>query len=167
MKEIGYIIFAVIYKLCCIKKADADTVFAVMTHDQSETGNIKTFERYMESQDDYIFYSVTKAERDDRSVKGMLKFLFMKPAQMARASIILMDNAFLPMAFFKVRKGTKVVQLWHGTATIKKFGQDANVGKIKKYEKKLNSSITHLIVSSENLTEQYAGAFGVSRDKGP
>ena len=165
MKELGYIIFALIYKICCLKKADSDTVFAIMTHDPSETGNIKTLERYMLTQDDYIFYSVTKAERDDRSIKGMLKFLFMKPAQMARAGIILMDNAFIPMAFFKVRKGTKVVQLWHGTATIKKFGQDANVGKIRKYEYRLNQNITHLIVSSENLIDQYSGAFGVSTDK--
>jgi CDP-ribitol ribitolphosphotransferase len=165
MKELGYIIFAMIYKICCLGKAEPDTVFEIMTHDPSETGNIKTFERYMLSQDDYIIYSITKAERDDRTIKGMLKFLFMKPAQMAKAGIILMDNAFIPMAFFKVRKSTKVIQLWHGTATIKKFGQDANVGKTKKYEYKLNQNITNLIVSSESLIDQYSQAFGVKKDR--
>ena len=37
---------------------------------------------------------------------------------MAKAEIILMDNVFIPMAFFRVKKAT-MVQLWHGTGTIK------------------------------------------------
>lgn len=165
MKTFGYIIFAIIYRICCLFKVKKDQVFEIMTHDASETGNIKMLEKYMKTRGSYVFYSIVKAERDARDFKGMFRFLTTKPYLMARSSVILMDNAFLPMAYFKVRKGSKVVQLWHGTGTIKKFGQDANEGKIKKLEYKLNQNIDYLIVSSKYLAEQYSRAFGVNPDK--
>ena len=56
-----------------------------------------------------------------------------------------------------------MIQLWHGTGTIKKFGQDVNQGKLKKLEKRANSNITHLIVNSEEMKELYAGAFGIDK----
>jgi CDP-ribitol ribitolphosphotransferase len=58
-----------------------------------------------------------------------------------------------------------VIQLWHGTGTIKRFGQDVNTGKLRKLEKKANSRITHLIVNSEETKHQYAKAFGICEDK--
>jgi CDP-ribitol ribitolphosphotransferase len=80
---------------------------------------------------------------------------------MARASIILMDNVFLPMAYLRVKRNVKVIQLWHGTGTIKKFGQDANTGKLKAQERRVNRNITHLIVNNEQTAKLYARVFGV------
>lgn len=165
MKTLGYIIFAILYRICCLLKVKNNQVFEIMTHDASETGNIRMFESYMKTRGNYRFFSIVKEERDARDFKGMVRFLTTKPYLMATSSVILMDNAFLPMAYFKVRKGTKVVQLWHGTGTIKKFGQDANEGRIKKLEYKLNQNIDYLIVSSKYLAEQYSRAFGVDPSK--
>jgi CDP-ribitol ribitolphosphotransferase len=69
------------------------------------------------------------------------------------------------MAYLKFKKEVKVVQLWHGTGTIKRFGQDVNTGRLKELEKKANSKITHLIVNSKESEKQYAKAFGLSEDK--
>ena len=68
---------------------------------------------------------------------------------MATASVIFLDNEFMPMAYMKFNKNVKVVQLWHGTGTIKKFGLDSDTGEVKRLAKKANENITHLIVSSE------------------
>ena len=84
---------------------------------------------------------------------------------MSRAEIILMDNAFMPMSFFKVRRKTKVVQLWHGTGSIKKFGQDSNTGRLKELEKRINANIDYLFVNSSGLVDEYAGAFGIDKSK--
>lgn len=84
---------------------------------------------------------------------------------MARAGIILMDNVFLPMAYIRLRSNVKVVQLWHGTGTIKRFGQDANTGRLKALEKRANRSITHLIVNSEQTARIYAQAFGIDASR--
>jgi CDP-ribitol ribitolphosphotransferase len=75
-----------------------------------------------------------------------------------------MDNVFLPMAYIRFPKKVKVIQLWHGTGTIKRFGQDVNTGTLRKLEKRANSRITHLIVNSEETRKKYAGAFGVTED---
>lgn len=117
----------------------------------------------------YRFCHLTGAERagveTGGRVAGLLRFFLVKPYQMARAEYILMDNAFLPMAYFRVRKGSQVVQLWHGTGTIKKFGQDANTGWLREQEQKINRNITHLIINAPALREQYAKAFGVPMER--
>ena len=55
---------------------------------------------------------------------------------MATASVIFLDNEFMPMAYMKFNKNVKVVQLWHGTGTIKKFGLDSDTGEVKRLAKK-------------------------------
>lgn len=159
IKEMSYALFALNYKLGSIFPVKKNFVFSVMTHDASESGNIRALTDYMGGKGNYKFYYMAKEER-----KAFFHLLFVIPFIMSRADIILMDNAFMPMSYFKIRKETKVLQLWHGTGSIKKFGQDSNVGRLKELEKKINSNINYLFVNSDSLIEEYAGAFGV--DKG-
>ena len=79
--------------------------------------------------------------------------------------MVLVDNIFLPYAYLSRRKGSKVIQLWHGTGTIKKFGQDVNTGKLKELEQRANNNITHLIVNSEEMKKTYGQAFGVDENR--
>ena len=65
------------------------------------------------------------------------------------------------MAYLHFPKNVKVIQLWHGTGTIKRFGQDVNTGTLKKLEYCANQRITHLIVNSEAVKTEYASAFAV------
>lgn len=168
MKELGYRLFAVMYfifKWLPIKKNSA---FLIMTHDCGPEGNVAMVASYMEEH--YHTTSVRLTRKDTEfSGEGKLKkaftFFVSKAWHMARAEYIFMDNAFLPMAFLKVRKGTCVVQLWHGTGTIKKFGQDSNTGKLYEQEKRGNENIDYLIVNSPATRELYAGCFSVPLEK--
>ena len=158
IKEISYALFALNYKIGSVLPVKKDFVFSVMTHDASESGNIRALTAYMAKKGKYKFYYMAKEER-----KAFFHLLFVMPFIMSRANIILMDNAFMPMSYFKIRKETKVLQLWHGTGSIKKFGQDSNVGRLKLLEKKINSNIDYLFVNSDLLVKEYAGAFGVDK----
>ena len=160
IKEMTYALFALNYKIGSIFPIKKNLVFSVMTHDSSESGNIKALTNYMSKKGSYKFYYMVKEER-----KAFFHLIFVLPFIMCRADILLMDNAFMPMSFFKVRRETKVLQLWHGTGSIKKFGQDSNKGRIKELEKRLNSNIDYLFVNSDLLTDEYAGAFGVDKAK--
>ena len=160
IKELTYALFALNYKIGSIFPIKKNLVFSVMTHDSSESGNIKALTNYMSKKGSYKFYYMVKEER-----KAFFHLIFVLPFIMCRADILLMDNAFMPMSFFKVRRKTKVLQLWHGTGSIKKFGQDSNKGRIKELEKRLNSNIDYLFVNSDLLTDEYAGAFGVDKAK--
>lgn len=132
-----------------------------MTHDTSRDGNVGRMVEYLQNeQEGYRFAYIRRSDE-----RKLITFFLSKPYHMATAEYILMDNAFLPMAYMRFRRKVKVIQLWHGTGTVKQFGQDVNTGRLKELEKKANSRITHLIVNSEKTRVKYAGAFGIDRNK--
>lgn len=171
MKIVGYLIFAsfyYIYRLLCPIKPKK--VFAIMTHDSSRDGNVGLMAEYLnDKKEGFTFHYLKKTDRNlaknIHGLRGKMTFFIIKPYHLATSEYILMDNVFLPMAYLKFKKKVKVVQLWHGTGTIKKFGQDFNLGILKKLEKKANSRITHLIVNSGETKKQYAKAFGIEEGK--
>ena len=65
------------------------------------------------------------------------------------------------MAYMKFDKDVKVVQLWHGCNTLKRFGQLSNKGMLKELEKRANACYTHVIVSSHKMKKLHEEAFGV------
>lgn len=167
-KEIGYRLFAFMYKICCIFPVQKEKIFCVMTHDSSEEGNVGVVKKYLEDRNsDWKFCCL---KREDTKFHGKEKwkkifFFFIKcPYQLATSAYVFQDNIFLPIAFLQFRKKVKVVQLWHGTGTIKKFGQDVNTGRLKELERLANKSITHLIINSKKW-DSYARIFGVTNDK--
>jgi CDP-ribitol ribitolphosphotransferase / teichoic acid ribitol-phosphate polymerase len=168
-KTFGYCLFALVYNMCRIVPVKKKRVFCIMTHDEGEGSNVAIVVRALKkaSQDysfSYLLKSDTTAAKSLSGAGTLLRFFFRKPYELARAEIILLDNIFLPFAYLKRRKGTKVVQLWHGTGTIKKFGQDVNTGHLKELERRANENITHLIVNSPDIKSIYASAFGVKEE---
>lgn len=168
-KTFGYCLFALVYNLSRLVPVKKKRVFCIMTHDEGEGSNVAIVARALQKYDQgYTFSYLTKS--DTLAVKGlsgiktMCTFFFRKPYELARAEIILLDNIFLPYAYLRRRKGTKVIQLWHGTGTIKKFGQDVNTGRLKQLESRANANITHLIVNSPDIKKVYSGAFGVKEE---
>lgn len=163
MKEIGYIIFACFYKFFSILPMKKNHVFLIMTHDESREGNVGRVGYYMKKYESSKIYTL---KRKDTSVKRMPYFFLVKSYELARCEYVFLDNAFLPMAYFKVRKGTKVVQLWHGTGTIKKFGQHVNKGtRLGELENRSHKNITKLVVNSEATKKLYSQCFGIPESK--
>lgn len=168
MKEAGYFLFALLYSIFKHFPQKKNSAFLIMTHDGGTEGNVAVTGAYLER-----FYHVKteKLRRKDTSFGGpgglyrAFRFFFLKSWAMARAEYIFMDNAFLPMAYLKVRKETTVVQLWHGTGTIKRFGQHVNQGKLYQQEKRANENLDYVIVNSEATRELYAGCFSVPIEK--
>lgn len=147
-----------------------NNVLCIMTHDDGEGSNVSLVVKNLkERSNDYSFSYITKKDtakvKEGHNLSNAINFFIKKPYQLARAQVILMDNIFLPYAYLGRRKATKVIQLWHGTGTIKKFGQDVNTGKLKELEQKANNNITHLIVNSEEMKKTYGQAFGVDESR--
>ncbi len=171
MKTIGYLIFAgFFYFFRLFSSIKPKKVFGIMTHDGSIDSNVGSMVDYLSQRGEgYYFHFIKKADRkgikDLRGWKSIISFFIVKPYHMATSKYILLDNIFLPMAYMKFSEKVLVVQLWHGTGTIKKFGQDVNTGRLKSLEKRANGCVTHLIVNSEETKTQYGEAFGISSDK--
>lgn len=170
IKAIGYYIFAFVFLICRVFTVNKNRVFCIMTHDDGEDSNVRLVAKEVKKLNcGYEFRYVTKTETESvkgfKNVNKLLSFFFIKPYQLARSGVILMDNVFLPMAYIRVKRNVKVIQLWHGTGTIKKFGQDANTGRLKMLERRANRNISHLIVNNKKTARLYAKVFGVENDK--
>lgn len=169
MKKIGYLIFAVFFYFFRLFPRKKNKVFCIMTHDGSDGSSVGVVVQALKQrEEEYEFYFMKKTDRESvkqHKITKFLSFFLEKPYHLATSSVVMMDNVFLPMAYLKFSKDVKVVQLWHGTGTIKKFGQDVNTGDLKKLEKKANSTITHLVVNSEYTREQYSHAFGLEEKR--
>lgn len=168
MKKIGYLIFAFIYYICRVFPIRRNQAFMVMTHDGSKEGNVGTVMEHLK-QYPQTFYCVC-LKREDTSfsgaagIKKILGFFLIKPYELARSNYVFLDNIFLPMAYIRFPKKVSIVQLWHGTGTIKKFGQDVNTGELKQLEEKANQTITHLVVNSEYTKQLYEHVFQVPKE---
>lgn len=158
LKKIGYFLFALCFTMFRIAPLNRNKVFFVATHDDSEEGNIGIVAgaiRRCMPEKKCVF--LTKGD----GIRHPFSFFFGKAFHMATAATIFLDNEFMPMAYTRISHRAKVVQLWHGTGTIKKFGLDSDTGEVARLAKKANRRLTHLIVNSEMTKKQYAGAFGV------
>ncbi len=162
IKRAGYLLFAfffAVFRLCPLQR---NKVFFVATHDDSDEGNIGIVAAALrEREPDMKLVFLTKRD----GIRHPFSFFVVKAYHMARAGTIFMDNEFMPMAYTPVSKKAKVVQLWHGTGSIKKFGLDVEQGQVAVLAEKANRRITHLIVNSELTKRQYASAFGVPEER--
>ena len=162
IKKTGYMLFAFFFYLFRLFPINRQKVFFVATHDDSEEGNIGIVADAIRNQFPSM-KTVYLTKKD--GIRRPFSFFFGKAFHMATASVIFLDNEFMPMAYMSFNKNVKVVQLWHGTGTIKKFGLDSDTGEVKRLAKKANENITHLIVSSEFTAKWYKSAFGVEDEK--
>lgn len=169
IKTIGYLLFAFMYRIYKIFPMKSGGVMCIMTHDDGPGNNVALVADQLAREGDYTFWKITKGDMMEvkgiSDLKKILYFFFVISNQLARAEVVLMDNVFLPYAYIKSRQGTKVIQLWHGTGSIKKFGQHSNQGKLKELERRANENITHLIVSAPGIVSLYAEAFAVDQSK--
>ena len=111
-----------------------------MTHDDSDEGNVgSTYRYFKERNKDLIFKKITRENftfKLNRTIlKNLLYMFIFVPYHISTSKTIFMDNVFLPFSKIKVKDNTRLVQLWHGTGAIKKFGLECEEGWIKNLER--------------------------------
>jgi CDP-ribitol ribitolphosphotransferase len=169
-KRIAYNFMAIFFYISYIFPINDKKILLIMTHDDSDEGNVGSTYRYFLKQDpDLIFKKVTRGNYTFKPNKYLFKnliYMFITvPYHIATSKTIFMDNVFLPFSSIKIKKDTRLVQLWHGTGTIKKFGLDSEVGWIKKLGIATNKNTTHFIVGSSWMKKIYKTAFQAEEDK--
>jgi CDP-ribitol ribitolphosphotransferase / teichoic acid ribitol-phosphate polymerase len=170
VKRIAYKIMAIFFYICYLFPINEKKILLIMTHDSSDEGNVGSTYHYFQNQDpDLIFKKVTRENYtfnvDKNLFKNLIYMFIAVPYHIATSHTIFMDNVFLPFSSITVKHNTRLVQLWHGTGTIKKFGLDCEEGWIKKLGKTTNENTSHFIVGSSYMKEIYKTAFGANEDK--
>lgn len=165
MKTIFYLLFAFIASISKVFPLNNNKVAFIMTHEKDSSGSIGYIHNYLNQKNTFRCFFITKEDYRLLSFYNIWKGFFLNPFHLATSKYVFLDNVFLPMAFFKFKREVKVVQLWHGSGAIKKFGQDVNIGYLATLEKRANSKYTHIIANSKKMIEIYTSAFNVPRHK--
>lgn len=169
MKKLGYLIFAFFFYIFYLLPINKDKIFLIMTHDGSEEGNVgASYKYFKEHNKNLIFKTLTRDEYDfseGNKIRKIFSFFIKVPYDIATSKNILMGNVFLAFAYLNFKKSVNIVQLWHGSGTIKKFGLDTEEGLIKELATKANKKNTHLIIESESMRNEYKSAFGMEDSK--
>ena len=153
-KLAGYRLYGILYRLFTLFPVDGNRAYFIMTHDSSSEGNCGVMKKLMKDRG-------FKCDSLTRKEASSAKFIFRSAYRLARSRFIFCDNTFLPLSCLTLRKGSTLTQLWHGTGTIKKFGQDVNKGELARLEARCGRNISNLVVSSEATKKIYAGCFSV------
>ena len=169
-KRVSYFIMGIFFYLNYLFPVNEKKILLIMTHDDSDEGNVGSTYRYFQQRDpDLIFKKVTRENFTFKLNKTQLKNIFymfiIVPHHISTSKTIFMDNIFLPFSSIKIKNDTRLVQLWHGTGTIKKFGLDTEVGWIKKLGIATNKNTTHFIVGSNWMKQIYKTAFQAEEDR--
>ena len=169
-KQVSYYIIAVFFYLSYLFPVNKRKILLIMTHDDSDEGNVGSTYRYFQKQNpDLIFKEVTREnytfKKDKYLFRNLIYMFIVVPYHMATSKTIFMDNVFLPFSAVKIKKDTQLVQLWHGTGAIKKFGLDCEEGWVKKLAVDTNKNTTHFIVGSSWMGEVYKTAFEAEDNK--
>ena len=114
-----------------------------------------------------------KNRKGNKEISSVIKYYFNLYKQMIYAStskVIVVDGYNIVSSLLKHKKGTKVIQLWHSLAAIKKFGYQT-IG----YPDGLNPKIAkmlcmhynydYVISGSKAMNKYFAQAFRVDIDK--
>ena len=161
-KTLGYRLFGLMFTFFRLFPVKENKAFLIATHDDGPEGNIAVMaETLRKKRPDMKMIYMTKKDRGSHP----FSFFFVKAFHMATSSIILLDNVFMPMAFTPISKKATVIQLWHGTGTIKRFGLDSDGEEIARLARRGNRRLTWLTVNGERTKKQYATAFGLPPEK--
>ena len=92
-----------------------------------------------------------------------IKFEFKVLFNSATSKYILIDDFFPLMYVLNIRKGTKFIQVWHALGAFKRVGYSRL--DIDNKNSLTHRNYTDTIVSSENIVDNYAEAFGIDSTK--
>ncbi len=92
---------------------------------------------------------------------GYLFSLITTTYHLKTARYFFVDNALFPVHVIKHRKETLVIQVWHATGILKRFGLDTDVDERKVENRFLHKGYDYVIADSEPTRAAYASAFGI------
>ena len=116
----------------------------------------------------FHFNIITHADYEvsPRNLGGLIKLFTVKAFKMATSSHIFLNDNFLPLGYMKLSDETKIVQLWHGMGSFKKFGGSSETDPaVLKELKAATKNTNHILASSEHIRANYAEAFMAPKEK--
>ncbi len=159
----------VIYRLMCILFAFKKNRVVFMTPRHSELkDNLYYLYKEIVAEKPDLEYVILTTE--NRKLVKPIRQLMKEYYYLATSKIFILDDYYLPLYFIRVRKETKVVQLWHASGPLKRVGYSLRGhpdGPNESYIKvvPIHSNYDVVVVNSDSEIDYYEEAFGMDRKK--
>lgn len=124
-------------------------------------GNLEMMDNYITDSKYEKVYCLKKSRKEKIGLKKRLHTIKM----ICTSKYVILDDFCSLISFIKVKKGQKIIQLWHGPGAYKTFGlsrSDKKMNHLKKYLTHRN--YTDAIVTSKEIIWCYAEAFGMKKE---
>ena len=151
-------IYGLVFNLFRIFKIKENSVSFIVDNNNSFSENFKYV--YVELKNRNENFELNFINKNSFSIKNIYK--------LSKSNYIFLNDNFFPLAYMNISGKTKIIQLWHGSGAIKKFGYDVtsqNEIDLINLIKKSSEKIDYVTVTSENIKKFYAGAFQVDENK--
>lgn len=157
LKRVVQIFF---YDICTIlfKCKEKQILIASNTKNELSGNLLYIYEELLKSDYDIKIIAMNKGSFNKR-IKFEFKVLFYA----ATSKYILIDDFFPLMYVINIRKGSKFIQVWHALGAFKRVGYSRL--DIDNQNSLTHRNYTDTIVSSENIVDNYAEAFGIDGNK--
>lgn len=139
-----------------------DSLVALISPHNAVNDSLTEVENELKKQGVYDFLHINGSDiRQNRSIRGIIRFFVTCPFRLARAKYILLNDNFMPLATLPLKKGTVVIQMWHGEGALKKINLALDLpDDVVEREKKLYAKYTYIVCSSKSIVPVWAEAFG-------
>lgn len=150
-----------VYCVCCLQKPDGRlVVFADAHHNERPESMHRLYEALSGEPCEIVeMYADFEAIGILRLLKEMCGFM----KRYAKAGTVVICDNYLPVAACAKRRGTKVIQLWHGAGAFKKFGYDAVEDIPPYYKGNVYKNYDMVTVSSEECVKYFTSAMRQNR----
>ncbi len=166
-------LWKVLFKIFCILPVEQKSVLFVASNDFTVPEEYKSLADYGKSRGYNIRFIFKSPNTSDVIYKNELKKILNDirfQYYYARSRATFVCDYYLPCFANKPRKGTRLVQIWHGCGAFKKWGYSTRSGswglKDEFFEKyNVHKTYSLITTSAEFVNDKYAEAFGSSMEK--
>lgn len=154
---VGMSLLAFPFRLLPIKK---NRISFITNRTLTPTGNLKAVYDTLVDKEEFDVKLLCHNAGGKAMAKNFFKFIYM----FMTSRIVYVDDYYHFISYIKTKKNTTIIQLWHGVGAFKTFG----FSRFHKDSKLQLYSVNHrqydyAIVSSSDVTDDYAEAFGINR----
>ncbi len=155
-----------LFRKCKIKK---NKVTLIEKLDTGGTGSLYAIEQeFRKRGDDYSFHTIHHRDYELKvsNLFGLIRLFTAKIYHLATSEYVFLNDNFIPMAYMDFDPSVKIIQLWHGMGSFKKFGGSSETDpKLLELIGDVNRQVSCILASSENIRDNYAEAFCVPKEK--
>lgn len=158
IRMLTFILLSAVFRL---RSVNEKKVFFVTDVNDELTGNLKEVWNHIDKNEYLVKAFCMRKQNKDPGLSDIAAVA----KGLCTSKYIFLEDVLDYLAFYRLRPGQEIVQLWHAAGAYKKFGFSRNDSGSRVHVSKGHKKYTIAITSSESIRKDYAQGYGISIDK--